>query len=378
MIIHLRRRKRTLYLYFNYLKQEFYISTGIRVSDKDWEQNLNHNLNPFAAKVSRLKTDVYHAISRLEAMNEEVTPLAIREIVFGENIKKKPIVTYFNEWLVKREPSIAHNTYRKNKQLRNKLMDFEAYSNKRLYPGRFSKETFENFINWLTDVRKLNDNAVATLAATLRTFLKDTIPQKDFSFITLKEVYEDVIFLFPEELKKLKDAQLSGSLERARDLFLVGCYTGLRYSDYHKLDYHKPQNNFFELIQTKTKRKVYVPYTKALQEVLAKYDGKVPLMYNQKLNNYLKVIFKDLEFNRIVILHKRYKGKLKEYPFPLFEVITSHVARKTYIMTLIRSGVHIQTVMELSGHADYRTMKPYLAADISRLDQTLNKLNDEF
>ena len=85
---------------------------------------------------------------------------------------------------------------------------------------------------------------------------------------------------------------LSGnpSLDRVRDLFLVGCYTGLRFSDFSRLTPKNIADGFIEIEQSKTGDSVVIPVHSVIKKIIKKYNGLPPTISNQKFNTYLKDI----------------------------------------------------------------------------------------
>src|SRR5690606_7026043 len=117
-----------------------------------------------------------------------------------------------------------------------------------------------------------------------------------------KALKEDVhnIYLNEDELKKIiaLDYNENKKLDRARDLFIIGCYTGLRFSDFSTLT---PDNISKDLIKIKTQKTgvdVVIPILPEVKKILEKYNGKLPKAYcNQKMNEYLKLVAQKAKLN---------------------------------------------------------------------------------
>ena len=81
-------------------------------------------------------------------------------------------------------------------------------------------------------------------------------------------------------------------LDRARDLFLVGCWTGLRFSDFNDIRPKNIKGDFIEIKTQKTGETVVIPIHSALKNIMEKYAGKTenslpPSISNDKLNEYI-------------------------------------------------------------------------------------------
>lgn len=164
------------------------------------------------------------------------------------------------------------------------------------------------------------------------------------------------------ELNRLRAAELPSKLERVRDVFIFGCYTGLSYSDIclFRFDKDVVQSNGMYYIdgeRLKTGTKFYTPLLKPAIEVLQKYDYRLPMTSIQKYNDYLHVIEAKLELKK-----------------PL----TSHIARHTFATTVtLANDVPIETVSRMLGHKDIKTTQIYakiLKTTVERHMETLSKI----
>ena len=92
---------------------------------------------------------------------------------------------------------------------------------------------------------------------------------KSRRFVTLRE-NSDAIYLDKDELKELEELDLTlyPKLERVRDLFIVGCFTGLRYSDYSVLKPENIKNDFIEITQVKTHDPVIITLHDAVKRIM--------------------------------------------------------------------------------------------------------------
>lgn len=188
------------------------------------------------------------------------------------------------------------------------------------------------------------------------------------------------IYLTKDELSALYDMPLSGFEEQVRDVFLIGSFTALRYSDYSRI---KKENIGFthngtkviRIKQEKTAGTVVIPILdERLEALLKKYDYNVPEVLDQCLNRTIKEICKRLSVTvpslekkeRTVLTLKerraeveaRKKGvELYEYDeqgFPIrprWVLVASHTARRSCITNMYLSKkFSVQQMMSVSGH----------------------------
>jgi len=103
----------------------------------------------------------------------------------------------------------------------------------------------------------------------------------------------DTIYLSEKELQEIENLDLSHNvrLEKVRDLFLVSCKTGLRYSDYSVLRSDQIKDGFIETTQLKTNGTVIIPIHDTVRRIIGKYNGALPKANsNQKMNEFVKEI----------------------------------------------------------------------------------------
>lgn len=188
------------------------------------------------------------------------------------------------------------------------------------------------------------------------------IERKAFKVLT-----EDVenIYLTEVELKKLYSLELiDKKLEIVRDVFLIGCYTALRYSDYGRIS---PDNvkdrggvKFLEIIQKKTQNKVVIPLKPEAVALLRKYDFNLPKTYEQQINEGIKEVG---EFAKIdeVIYYEVNKGGLRvKQSSPKFKLIKAHTARRTGCTLMYLAGLKPIDIMKISGHKTEKVFLKYI------------------
>lgn len=188
------------------------------------------------------------------------------------------------------------------------------------------------------------------------------------------------IYLSKEELSALFDMPLDGFEEQVRDIFLIGCFTALRYSDYSRIEKSNigithNGTRVIRLRQEKTSGTVVIPIMdERLETLLKKYDYNVPRIYDQNLNRTIKGICKRLSESvpslqkkeRTVLTLKERRAEqeakkngvaLYEYDeqgYPLkarWELVASHTARRSCITNMYLSHKFtVPQMMSVSGH----------------------------
>lgn len=176
----------------------------------------------------------------------------------------------------------------------------------------------------------------------------------------------DNIYLTKEELDKFYTHDFSKKpyLERVRDLFIVGSWTGLRYSDLQQITPDKIKGNFIELRQQKTGQKVIIPVHQTVREILDKYNGELPEpISNQKFNDYLKDAAELTELDDIFIKTTSENGKKVEKRYKKHEIISSHTARRSFCTNAYIDNIPTLAIMAISGHRTEKAFLKYIKAD---------------
>ena len=220
------------------------------------------------------------------------------------------------------------------------------------------------------------------------------------------EEMKDKIYLSKEEIQALYDMKLTGFDELVRDIFLIGCYTGLRYSDLCRITKScvgKTANGtpVLRLVQHKTKAPVIIPILDDnLVVLLKKYDYNVPKISDVSINRNIKNTLAILsckvpslakkERTILTLPEKKMEKEAREKGlepfeydkegFPLkerWEMVSLHTARRTFITNVYLSGkFSIEFMMSLSGHKKYDTFKKYVRLSLDEYADDIAKNAD--
>ena len=203
--------------------------------------------------------------------------------------------------------------------------------------------------------RKYRDNQTIQLAY---------LVVKDYKVLK-EEAYN--VYLTESELESIWKLDLSHDQrkELARDLFLIGAYTGLRVSDYNNLNkdnFKEIDGNLFVEVETKkTGARVVVPVHPIVKSILDKNNGKPPKRIpDQHINKLIKEVAESAEIDSVVKFSKTIGGKRVEVKQYKFELIKTHTARRSFCSNAYLSGIDTADIMKLSGHTTEQAFKNYL------------------
>jgi len=378
------------------------VYTKRRIAQKYWDSS-RQEYNPrryrdnCAAKnawLRELKSEVTELADNNERNGRITTSREIKEIL-ANKILNKPIKETFEELLnsflknLKKSDGnpVKEITKKKYKTAYKHLKDYSKSYNIILEIERIDEEFLQDFREYLTQVKGLTDNSVVKILKEIKSFLHYYIKKgivKNIDLSDVKTTYkEGEIYVLPiDKVLELQYAELeSERLQRVRDIFCFMCWTGQRYSDIEKISHNDISQNangekVWNLTTYKTQNRISVPIISYAEEILDKYkDFKtpIPIISNQNLNNYLKELGEFINFDWPVKTSKYYEGVLKQEEVPFYEILTTHVGRKSYITNSLILGVPERVVKEVSGHKNEKSFLRYVQLAESYKSQVIRK-----
>lgn len=249
------------------------------------------------------------------------------------------------------------------------VKEFEAENRQRIDFDNINLATLINLQDYLTTVKGYAVNNVAKHLDNVRQFLRAAAAEKIMfdsdvidsrKFKTARETAHNV-YLNDTELKSIASIPLSERLDKVRDLFLIGCYTGLRVSDFNNIQPHNIKGDYIELYQTKTGSHVVIPIHPIVKAILSKYNGNTPpKISDQRLNEYIKEVCKLAGITEQVEKQQTKGGEKVKTVRQKWQMITSHTARRSFATNSTKAGIPIQTVMKITGHTKEATFLKYV------------------
>lgn len=172
--------------------------------------------------------------------------------------------------------------------------------------------------------------------------------------------YGDPFFLTSEERNILYDADLSDCPKLAviRDIFVFHCYVGCRVGDLYRLTRANIKDGFLEYMPQKTKKchakAVRVPLHEKALKILERYDANADRLFPFKqihaYNLGIRELLKRCGIDRTVTILDTHGYNTVQKP--LYEVATSHTARKTFVGNLYRQVPDPNLIASMSGHVE--------------------------
>lgn len=379
---------------YNSKRVEF--TTGYRIDAAKWDDDLQRVKNGCTNKLKQSASEINTDLLRYGADIQEIfkefevadiipTPDQLKR-AFNKRYKTtevpdKPeqetpnLFKIFDEFTKEcgRQNDWTMATYEKFRAVKNHLQTFDP----QLQFENFTESGLIDYVNFLRDKQGLRNSTIGKQMGFLKWFLRwaykkgyNTNMAYDTFRPKLKNTQKKVIFLTWDELTKFREYKIPKNkqyLERVRDVFLFQCFTGLRYSDVFNLKRSDIKDGHIEVTTVKTADSLRIELNNHSKAILDKYkkvhfeDDKVlPVISNQKMNDYLKELAKLAEIDEPV-RETYYKGNERiDEVTPKHELLGTHAGRRTFICNALSLGIPAQVVMKWTGHSDYKAMKPYI------------------
>lgn len=166
-------------------------------------------------------------------------------------------------------------------------------------------------------------------------------------------------------------------------MYLFCCFTGLRYSDAVRLSWSQVHDTYFDLVTKKTNDRLKIELNNYSSGVLRmcreELVSDTAVFRRVDLSTYersLRRMFQDLGFDEPVTI-EYYRGNVREtVEKPKYQLLTSHTARKTFVVNALTLGVPVVVVMRWTGHKTLKAMAPYTKIVDEVKEAQMSKFNN--
>tara|TARA_R110000744_G_scaffold114988_1_gene215049 strand:+ start:402 stop:1694 length:1293 start_codon:yes stop_codon:yes gene_type:complete len=292
------------------------------------------------------------------------------DIEIKENQK---LLFYSKKLLENKKNHIKITTYRACNQTIKVLEKYEKIHNVVLKFDDISLSFYRNFVTLLED-ENYSLNSIGKHIKNLKTFLNDALTNgvtnnvifKNRGFKVLKETTTD-IYLTEAEIKILADEDFGSRprIELARDIFLIGCYTGQRVSDYNGLTNENIEildgHTFIKIHQKKTDTIIHIPITCDIQKVMNRYNNNFPPRLSEPiLRKNIKTACSTVGFKEPINIFYTKGGESIKKGIPKYNLVKTHTARRSFCTNYYVMGKSIQDIMLFSGHKTEKEFYKYI------------------
>jgi integrase len=369
------------------------------VDGKAYDYSTRMELASLSTHLDSLKSTVEAVYHRLLVTKSSVTPATLKNEVnkeLGVKVRKatqgtnhalndrvpvdaRTFLCAFIEYYTPVVQNIRPHTKIGYTTTLNTIRRFETQTGNVLGFDHINIDFYDDFVRWMKDEGKA-PNTIGKHVKNIKVFmdhanergLTNNKAHKQKRFKTLRDDDTFAIYLNEEELAALLKLDLSQhpKLDRVRDIFLIGCYTGLRYGDLKQLH---PDNIYsakvkgqeikvLRITTQKTQERVDIPLLfPGIKKILTKYKNVLPRVISpQDSNRWIKDVGEMAEINSLVRVTE-HRGHLRsDKSYKKFELITIHTARRSFATNMYLKGVPTISIMKMTGHRTERAFLRYI------------------
>ncbi len=402
--------KSPIYLqYFSGAGHRVFLNTDIAIPPKFWDrhkQRIKDNLpttygdhqklNDEIVRIYRLAEDLIKLAKSSgieqpgEFVKEKFSPNLRHETLVQRDWKlrtqmEKPETSFFlqqmDEYIQAKSRKVKRGTLTVFRSMRLHFQSFENHRGKPIQFEALDFQFYEDLIDFLTHhytLPRKKDKAVGlrvnTIGKTIhqfRIFIKDRvkrriIPAIDLSDYKIPSEETDAVYLNLDEIGQIYTLNLGErpDLAPARNLFVLGCLTGLRFSDFSNL---KPEDLRQDMLYKKQEKSVHwvvIPLRKEAKAIFTEqFKHDIPAICNPEFNQKIKEIGKLAGIERPIKFSYRKANRMIDVNKPKYAWITSHTARRSFCTNEFLAGTPVYLIMKISGHKREKDFYRYIRVD---------------
>jgi integrase len=350
------------------------ISTGIKLLPADWNAELKmpnkiEDRNQIY-EIHRNIVIVYDKLIKKGAIDFDEFKEELEERILGKEKKETVVKVRLVDFI--RENIVAANTIKKTskspyKNLIGKLEEYERQIGKFIYSKDVNEEMYLNFIEFYRPYAE-RINAVWAIQKVFKAVLKEIArfykikvfdPATELSNRDkIQAENADAVYLDMDQIQMIIDFDPEDDrLYNVKYIFMILLFTGCRESDVYKIipeAHHSVKGtsfNYCRYITQKTVTEIICPILKPLQDMFDENKGKPPRkIAQQKLNSYVKELALKSGLDQDVsTTYTDSTGKKKKITKKLYQFISSHTGRRSFITNLI-NFIPLPTLTKITGH----------------------------
>ena len=280
---------------------------------------------------------------------------------------------------------ITAGTIKTYKATKAVMIKFEAHRKRPIRFEDIGLLFYAEFTTYLTVELEHKPNYIGKHIKTIKSVMQyavdlgltDNQGHRKRGFTTVTEEVDN-IYLNEAELAELAKIDLSERHHKhVRDMFIIGCYTGLRHSDLGQLKPEHIQDGLISIKPIKTKDKVIkIPVHAEVVRIMAEYGGKLPHAYeNQPFNKWIKEVCGRCELLKKTETHTYTKGGVnKTETIQRSELVSTHTARMSFATNNYLAGVPVLSIMAITGHRTERSFLKYIKVTASEHAKIMAKV----
>ncbi len=382
----------TIFILYCHHKQATYFSTKEQIEPRFWnalkcrvkKSYDGHKL--LNQLLFKKKNEIDEIRVKLEL--QEIKPFVhvVREKFKNLRDKHSPVPISFHkafeEYLVfkKSVQKMTDSSLQQVKSFYKKLCEFESYHGSNLRFSQFDKSLYEKLLVYYYDECHYSPGMIRAQVKWLKAFLnwsKDQNYHSSQEYLKYKKPTSfdsEILYITELELHKLYKCDFSNNkpLDRARDLWILAASTGLRYSDVSSIGPENIVDDFIIIRTRKTGESLKIPLNHYSRNIIIKYNGQIPRLSIQRLNQYIKEAAKMAGLNALREITTMKGGVRRTETLPIWKLIRSHIARKTFITLSLEKGMTLKDIAAITGHKG-NSIQRYITSSEKRIADEMKK-----
>lgn len=272
----------------------------------------------------------------------------------------------------RQDPQFALNTIKKYQTTATLVNEFTT--GRKLQPrlSDISLEFMNNFKTFLLNEKLHSINSAAKYLDVLKAMLNhaaknDMEVNSKFKLFEISETPVQKVYLTLAELQSLKDFNFSKGIRNAVDLFLIGAFTGLRYSDFSQLKMENIEtisgHEIIRIRQTKTGGIILIPVHPVVRDIILRNKGVPRMISGQRLNDFIKEACQAAGITQRSVQYFNQAGINRSRIVSKYELITTHTARRSFATNAFKAGIPAMDIMRITGHKTEAAFRRYICID---------------
>ncbi|MBX2956818.1 MAG: phage integrase SAM-like domain-containing protein [Cyclobacteriaceae bacterium] len=388
-----REGRTVIYLRYSHKDVSKDFSTNEMIEPKYWDAKNQQVRKSYKGAVSlnnylqKRKMEIDEVRLRLQTNGIDPTVDMIRsefsrvETISQQPVAHKSMLDYWSDFMhtkIKVE-RISGGSIRQYRATLTTLKNFEEFSGSKLEFDKIDNSFYEQYTFYLYEHLENNPNSVGNRIKQLKCFLAFAVDKELTINLKFKKFKKPScesfsVALSIEQLNKIYHLDLSDhkKLEETRDLFMIGCSSGFRFSDFKEIKPANIQGDFLTKFVNKTREQIRIPLNDYSRGILQKYPNGLPKA-SHTFNKDLKIIARRAGLTEIIEITKRPGGKIVKEYVEFWTKVSSHCARRTFASQSLDRGLLITDIMKITLHKDTKTFLKYVKNSEPRLKDVVTK-----
>lgn len=355
-------KKTPIRLHFHYENKVFKYPTKLSIEPQKWcvktnkvKRQVSHSLelNKQLQKIEDCVMDIYQKM-KLQGITTNNVSLKQRLDIKLNRIEREDFFEYIDLY-IQQKNELKSSTKQDYKQTKCTIKDFEADTGYLVSFESINLDFYNRFKYYMLNSLKHSINTFGKRIKMIKSIMNyatemgvnKNLEYQKKAFKVLNEKVSR-IYLTTDEVNSLYDLELNETLNKSRDIFVLMCYLGIRFSDYKRITKNNIHNTYLDIVMQKTNEAVSIPLHPHALEIIQKWNYELPSISNPKLNKNIKKVCKQAEINQSI------DG------IPKYKLVTCHTARRSFATNAYISDIPVRDIMRITGHKKETTFLNYV------------------